>query len=209
MIEAMLLQQTAISQLQTHNDYEFSQQLKLEAISELRRAGEDLEQRMIDQIAEQFANAEPYIPSVATRTRFAHEVKSWFNRIPIPVAWHYDAQPFNTASQMRHFVETNNILPMYAAPSVFGTDYHKHRAVHDFYTHIKGEIPFGPIGELACYRIHKQMYSPELWPLIFSDVVLNNAYYERYGKFFNGEKYICMSEINKNICSHAQNTRSN
>jgi len=202
MIDSMLLQQQA-TQLQISNDYEFSQQLKTEAISELRRAGEDLEQRMIDTIAEQFANAEPYIPSEATRTRFASEVNWWFKRIPIPVAWHYDGQPFNTASQMRHFVNERGYLPMYAAPSILGNTYHKHRAVHDFYTHIEAEIPFGPVGELACYRIHKQMYSKELYPLIFSDIVLNNAYYERYGKFFNGEKYICMSEIDKNICSHA------
>jgi hypothetical protein len=169
----------------------FWEKLRQEPVSELRRAAEDLIAQGVNEcLADLYANAEPYVPDEATRLQFCQETLYWFKQIPCEIKWVDKGQPFVTMGQMARFVKREGYLPMFAAASVLHASYHRHRAVHDYFGHIVPNIPFGIVGELAAYRIHEQMYSKNLWDLIFSDVVLNNVYYEVNGQFFASEKYV-------------------
>jgi hypothetical protein len=140
-------------------------------------------------MADLYESCPPAIITPKLLDQFTEEVDHWFKQIPVPVKWVYDGQPFNSMGQMRRDMEKRGYLTMYAAQSVLGTTYHKHRAVHDYFGHIVHGIPFGVDGEVETYRLHRTMYSPELHHLVFSDVVLNNAYFEANGEFFATEKY--------------------
>jgi len=181
---------------------DFIKQLMKEAVPELRRAGEDLAQRnVIDALSDAYENAPAYTPPPDIVRKFCVETTKWFNSIPVPVKWESCCgQPFATAGQMRRFVDTNQYLPMYTSQSIMCDTYHKHRAVHDWYGHIVPNYPFGPIGELAAYRIHSKMYSKDVLPLVFSDVVLSNCYFEMNGQFFSSEKYVKFDDIT--VASH-------
>lgn len=171
------------------------EQLRSEAIPELRRAAEDLAAMgVLDCLCELYEKSEPYTPPPEIITKFCAESSMWFSKIPVEVRWVDDGQPFQTMGQMSRFVKRNGYLPMYRASSVLHSSYHRHRAVHDYFGHIEPNIPFGAVGELAAYRLHKRMYSVELHPLIFSDVVLNNVYFEMNGQFYASEKYIKAEE---------------
>lgn len=125
---------------------------------------------------------------------FSSEVDKWFAKIPVPVEWVFDKQPFETSGQMRKYVEQNGVLRMYAARSFLGETYHKHRAVHDWFGHIVPGIPFGVDGELESYRLHQEHYPAIFHPILFSDVVLHNAYFERHGEWFPREKWVLIDD---------------
>lgn len=173
----------------------FASELLEDAIFELRKAAEDFSHpEAVECVATAYKNAEPYIPDPALIDQLMAESDRWFTKIPYRVEWVYDGQPFNTMGQMRRHCLETGVLLMYAPDSILGPVYARHRAVHDYFGHILPNLSFGVIPELAAFRLHKKMYSPELHPLLFADVVLNNAFYEANGTFYPTEKYTLISD---------------
>lgn len=60
------------------------------------------------------------------------------------------------------------------------------RAVHDYFGHVLGCNEFTFQGELAAWEIHKAstMFSRETLPLVWSEVVLENAYRVWHGHWY-------------------------
>lgn len=121
-------------------------------------------------------------------------VEEYFARIPVPVEWTYAGQPFDTADDMANATQRDGVLRMYAAPSILGPLYAKHRAVHDWFGHIVPDIPFGIAGEIESYRLHRKQFAPEFHPIIFCDVVLVNAYYAHFRQWFPAEKWVLIND---------------
>jgi hypothetical protein len=126
--------------------------------------------------------------------QFEREVNANFAQIPFCVEWVSDGQPFQTMGHMKRHAENTGKLIMYAGNSVLGDIYKRHRAVHDYFGHIVHGLPFGLEGEMACYRIHRDQYTPAIRPIIFSDVILANAYYEMNGAFYDDERYVDVND---------------
>ena len=68
--------------------------------------------------------------------------------------------------------------------------YHqRYRAVHDWFGHVVPGYAFGIEGEIEAFHIHTRMFSPEVLKIVFSDVVLANAYYELHADREDIERY--------------------
>lgn len=66
---------------------------------------------------------------------------------------------------------------------LFGETANLHfRAIHDFYHAILNE-PFGYTGEANVYELQKLLYPAKYWKVLYSEIVLQTAYYEYYGHF--------------------------
>lgn len=56
------------------------------------------------------------------------------------------------------------------------------RAIHDW-IHYFHQLPFGFDGEYQVYEIQKLLYPKHMWPLLYSEIVLQTAFFEVYGYF--------------------------
>jgi len=56
------------------------------------------------------------------------------------------------------------------------------RAIHDW-IHYFHQLPFGFEGECKVYEIQKLLYPESMWPLLYSEIVLQTAFVEVYGYF--------------------------
>lgn len=108
------------------------------------------------------------------------EIEAWFNKIPVPVQWHRGGEPYSSYDDMVAdigkgvFKVRDYVGDGYHSP-LWGDWYNKMRAVHDYFGHYAGNNAFGILGELGAYGIHVGMFSPEVCPLIFNEIVLRNA----------------------------------
>lgn len=123
------------------------------------------------------------------------EVEHWFGKIPMLVEWHPQTEPYETFDQMCEEIKGGRFRVKdyqgngYVSP-VFGHGYNKMRAVHDYFGHYSGNNPFGTMGELGAYGVHVGMFTPEVMPLIFNEIVLANAHRDMFGPEATEDKLV-------------------
>lgn len=184
--------------------------LRHESIPELRDAAAQMLERfspnnpnrkflpysLVCHMATVYAEAPEVELSGSLMDQFRQEVEHWYSLIPVAVRFIEcpGPQPFNTMGAMVSHLEATGELLMKAGQSRLDPIYGKHRAVHDYFGHCLPRIPFGVDGEAESYRIHRTMFSPEVRCLVFSDVVLANAYVEVHGDYAPQERFIACAD---------------
>lgn len=138
---------------------------------------------------------------------FRPQVERWFNAIHVPVRWNFDTecpQPFNAQPEMSRHVKTKGELLMLSEHSeVLGRDlYSKHRAVHDWFGHILPAHEFGALGECGSFCAHTEHYTPDVLPIVFSDVVLANSYHQHFGERLGREKWVYAPDLIPAVLKH-------
>lgn len=151
-------------------------------------------------LAEAYRDGEPWHISESLRENFRDQVEHFFAKIPVPVRFIQDlycTQPFNTMHNMAAWTEQNGELLMLSEWSdELGRDlYSKHRAVHDWFGHIEPGHPFGGPGEAKSFLVHLTQYTPEVLPIVFSDVVLTNNYWQHFGEAWKGERWVYRPDL--------------
>lgn len=130
-----------------------------------------------------------------TAQRFLHETLKQFRAIEANVQFVHGDEPYTTVDEMVERLEAENIFlvrwrcangcshPLGAAHMLF-------RAVHDWYTHRKYDYAFDLHGELQCFEQHRRdgAFSRETLPLVWSEVVLENAYHVYHGHWYQWYK---------------------
>jgi len=101
-------------------------------------------------------------------------------------------QPYETAEELRHKVAEEGVLLISSDNNnskLFGEDQNlKFRAVHDYF-HITG-CEFGYIGEAEAYEMQKLWYSANLRPILYSEIVMQAAYFDYFGYFPEDQKVV-------------------
>lgn len=125
----------------------------------------------------------------AIRDEFRNQVMRWFPRIPADVRFVHGEEPYKSRQEMTCRLEKEGVfLCRWHGPGshVLGGAHMMFRAVHDWYSHHMHALDFGLPGELACYEVHAAsgMFSKRTLPLVWSEVVLENAYYCYFGKWY-------------------------
>ena len=151
-------------------------------------------------LAQAYENRPVWCIEDALKRQFAEEVEHHFKQLPIEIRWIKDTdcpQPFHTAQAMRDYWLTKGVLLMLSEDSEeLGRDvYSKHRAIHDWHGHIAAENPFGGEGESNAFLVHTSQYSPEVLPIVFSDVVLGNCYWQHYKKAWGSERWVYAPDL--------------
>lgn len=100
-----------------------------------------------------------------------------------------DSEPYATSEEMAQCVQATKVFLVrwrHPGSHPLGASHSMFRAVHDYYGHIVGNQPFDMDGEIATYNIHAAgtMFSPATLPLVWSEVVLENAF-----RLFHGHWY--------------------
>jgi len=92
----------------------------------------------------------------------------------IKVEW-VIGQPYSNYQELKDDVTKNHHLSVsedYANHPVWTRDENlQFRAVHDYYTHVLGNHPFGGRGEIAAYNLSLKLYPREAIPALFTEVV--------------------------------------
>lgn len=141
-----------------------------------------------------------HIPQTV-KENFRDQVEYWYAKIPARIRYLCDAkgdtQPFDAVPEMRHWLESHGELLMLSEWSAeLGRDlYTKHRAVHDWFGHIVPNNQFGGVGEAHAFKIHESQYSADVLPIVFSDVVLANTYWEHFGHPWKGERFVNRADL--------------
>lgn len=151
-------------------------------------------------LAEAYRDGAPWHIPAELVENFREQVEFFFNRIPVPVRWVSDLycrQPFDTAHKMETWTEERGELLMLSEFSdELGRDlYSKHRAVHDWFGHVAADQPFGGEGEAKSFLVHTAQYTPEVLPIVFSDVVLTNNYWQHFGHAWGSEKWVYRPDL--------------
>ena len=139
--------------------------------------------------------------------RFKSQVENNFNLIHVPVRWNSDdecPQPFNAQPEMsRHVKGRGELLMLSEHCDALGRDlYSKHRAVHDWFGHVLPDHAFGAEGECGSFCAHEHQYTPDVLPIVFSDVVLSNAYHEHFGERLGREKWVYAPDLIPVVLNH-------
>lgn len=151
-------------------------------------------------LAQAYEQREAWIISEKLKAQFQEEVEHHFSQLPIEIVWISDeqcSQPFHSVDEMREdYLKRGQLLMLSEECSELGRDlYSKHRAVHDWHGHIAGSNPFGGEGESHAFLVHTHQYSPEVLPIVFSDVVLGNCYWQHYKKPWGAEKWVYAPDL--------------
>lgn len=146
-------------------------------------------------LAEAYRDGEPWQIPQHLIENFRDQVEHWFAKIPVTVRFISDEfckQPFNTMHDMKAWHQEKGELLMLSEHSdQLGRDlYSKHRAVHDWFGHIEPGHPFGGKGESLSFLAHAGQYTPDVLPIVFSDVVLTNNYWQHFGHAWKGERWV-------------------
>ena len=157
-------------------------------------------QEAIRQLALAYRDSEVWHIPQEVKENFRDQVEFWFKKIPKPVRYLCDlkeGQPFESVPQMRSHLEVSGELLMLSEAShELGRElYTKHRAVHDWFGHIVPNNQFGGVGEAHAFKVHATQYSADVLPIVFSDVVLANAYWEHVGSPWEGERFVNRADL--------------
>lgn len=96
--------------------------------------------------------------------------------------WHKIEEPYATAEEMADRVLKSGVFivrPRRGGSHPLGPTVHTlFRVVHDWYGHILEGNAFTMDGELAAFKSHAEtkLFSKDVLPLVWSEVVLENAY---------------------------------
>lgn len=98
-------------------------------------------------------------------------------------------EPYATSEEMRERVLRSGIfICRWRNPGhhLLGHDHKAFRVVHDYFGHLKGELPFNMEGEVDAFQSHRQtkLFSFAVLPLVWSEVVLENAYRLYHGHWY-------------------------
>lgn len=154
----------------------------------------------IRQLALAYRDSEVWQIPQRVKDNFRDQVEHWYGKIPAKIRYLCDtnsSQPFESVPQMEHWLKSHGELLMLSEFSEqLGRDlYTKHRAVHDWFGHIVPGNQFGGVGEAHAFNVHKTQYSRDVLPLVFSDVVLANTYWEHFGAPWPGERWINREDL--------------
>jgi hypothetical protein len=155
---------------------------------------------LIAQLAHAYKDGNEWRITSDLKEKFARQVEHWYAKIHVPVRWISDTeckQPFNTAAKMAaHTKQRGELLMLSEHSDELGRDlYSKHRAVHDWFGHILPGKPFGGPGESRAFVEHTRHYTPDVWPIVFSDVVLSNNYWQHFGRGWGAEKWVYRPDL--------------
>lgn len=147
-----------------------------------------------------YASRREWAISEALKASFHEQVDHWFKQIPVEIRWLSDKecpQPFKSMEEMKEYWKTKGVLLMLSEESTeLGRDcYSKHRAIHDWFGHLEPNRPFGGPGESSSFLVHAGQYTPDVLPIVFSDVVMSNAYWAITGRGFGRERWIDGSDL--------------
>ena len=119
--------------------------------------------------------------SVITRTL------ELFAAIPVPVLAIPGCEPFANVPAMQEYIKANGFFPvrLRGKHPVFGTHLTEFRAVHDWYGHILTNHPFTIAGEMAAYETHTSQFPKCTLPVIWENVVLENAFFVSRGHWLH------------------------
>lgn len=100
-----------------------------------------------------------------------------------------DCEPYSTTAEMSSRISTEGVFLVrwrHPGSHPLGSSHSMFRAVHDYFGHVVGDQPFTMDGELTCYNIHAcgSMFSPATLPLVWSEVVLENAFRVFHGHWY-------------------------
>lgn len=159
----------------------------------------------IRRLALAYRDSEVWQIPVEVVENFRDQVEHWYAKIPARIRYVCDkmkdggtnSQPFNSVPEMEHWLKSHGELLMLSeASEALGRDlYTKHRAVHDWFGHIVPGNQFGGVGEAHAFKVHKSQYTGDVLPIVFSDVVLANAYWEHVGSPWEGERFVCREDL--------------
>lgn len=124
---------------------------------------------------------------------FKKEVQKAFNMLTIDVHF-VDYDPYKNLFELSRDIFVYNrmkVSSLHNESRLLPGDYNlKFRAVHDF-LHYFFQQPFGFEGELEVYKVQKRLHSTKIGrKILFSEVVMQAAYCEKYGKFPEKQKVI-------------------
>lgn len=129
------------------------------------------------------------------KRHFREEVMLAFQRLPVSSIKFVsiDAEPYISAPQMAGFIrQTGEFWVRWRREPqhVLGPSHTMFRAVHDWFGHVVPCQPFTFQGEIGAYNVHAAsgMFSVETLPLVWSEVVLENAFYTYHGRWFPSYK---------------------
>lgn len=100
----------------------------------------------------------------------------------VDICWsHKTEEPYASTEEMRSRVrETGLFVVRWREPGShpLGVSHNLFRVVHDWYGHILPNNPFTMDGELAAFRQHQHehLFHKTVLPLVWSEVVLENAF---------------------------------
>lgn len=97
-----------------------------------------------------------------------------------------DIDPYKSLGELSHDVFNNKEIKIYKGDNnsrLLPEEYNLYfRAIHDW-IHYFHQLPFGFEGECKVYEIQKLLYPKHMWPLLYSEIVLQTAFVEVYGYF--------------------------
>jgi hypothetical protein len=97
-----------------------------------------------------------------------------------------DIDPYQNLDELTQDVRSNSIMKIYSGDNnsrLLPGDLNLYsRAIHDW-IHYFHQLPFGFEGECKVYEIQKLLYPESMWPLLYSEIVLQTAFVEVYGYF--------------------------
>lgn len=135
-------------------------------------------------LASAYTKEADFQPDWQTITEFRQEIERNFATIPVPVTF-VDYEPYETLEEMTADIEggTFKVKATYwTSPVCPGDTYHKLRAVHDYFDHYEHQFPFGMPGEFASFATLAARFSVKFWPLLYSEIILNNALFTVTGE---------------------------
>lgn len=121
------------------------------------------------------------------------QVRHAWRHIPVAVQFTPEAlgEPYASAEEMRERIASEKVFLVRKRESKsvthwFDGGHAEFRAVHDWYGHVVCHNPFTMDGELGAFRAHvaEKLFTAETLPLVWSEVVLENAYRLFHGRWY-------------------------
>lgn len=109
-----------------------------------------------------------------------------FGKIPYSVTF-TEEDPYPDFGSVRSGIRKSKILKVFTGgaecPYVRKRDQLIGRAVHDVYGHLYGDFDFTFKGELMSYAEQRDLYPVDCWPILFSEICMQSAYYHTFGAY--------------------------
>ena len=112
--------------------------------------------------------------------------QSWYRLNSVACFSFVDEDPYKNLYELTFDAVNSNKIKIYSGDNnsrLLPGDLNLYsRAIHDW-IHYFHQLPFGFEGECKVYEIQKLLYPESMWPLLYSEIVLQTAFVEVYGYF--------------------------
>lgn len=139
---------------------------------------------MVKRLAGLYQRGATYKVQPELRALYIAEILRARQLIPVDVMFTHGDEPYATPEEMRHRIAGEGVFIVKFRDSDKKLSHYLRgahmdfRAVHDWYGHVACLNAFNMDGELGAYCAHARsgLFSPAVLPLVWSEVVLENAF---------------------------------